>query len=1049
MKQVFILGAATPKHSLYSGESKNFLLHSLNEKTRILDWTINALKEAGVGSEEIYFVGGEEVDKIIKFYPNLNYVVNPKWKETHVVGSLKYAMKSWRGGEAIILFADTLFRTEVFREVFANDAEILAGVDSKWKERIKDQSLIDSAEKVIIENQRIVKAGKEEIDSNKAFGQFTGLLYLNQESASFVNDLLLQNESRSIAHRLTDYSNLSDLLNCLAQSDNFEVNIIDVSNSWTELDSVEDVSRFVFGTKAETLHRIKPMLKNSIICNQIHFNLREWNEEKSNILNKIQNRFGNTPIIIRSSSTEEDSWDSSQAGAFLSIADVDPSDRTVLDDAIKSVVKVFSEKGQDGANLHNQVLIQPFIKNVEMSGVVFTQSLESGAPYFTINYDDVSGKTDTITSGSNNEHNTVKIFEGVEKHRIKDVRLRSLMIATEELVHLLGYKALDIEFVLTKKKELYIVQVRPITIRVNRENSEVFESRMLSQAKLIESRLKPKSNIFGNTSILADMPDWNPAEMIGTRPTPLAFSLYEYLITNSTWRIARAKMGYNDPQFERLMFMIGGHPYIDVRNSFNNLIPQGLDAAFCDKLINYYLQKLKENPALHDKVEFEIVVTCFAPDVNEKLAELKSHGFTDSDLEKFKIALKTLTEGAVTERVNSIDELIAQTESIQEHIQGVLRTNPEVDEIPGALQYVLDDCIENGTIPFSILARNGFIASSFLRGFVATGVISEEEKNTVLKGIETVAGDLVSDMNSVKEGSKSVKSFLTRYGHLRPGSYDITSLSYEEAPEYYFTISEGQGVASEANGEDISERVYRFDHFKQILSEESIHKINKALLELNLSFDANTLLTFVEKATWAREFAKFNFSKSLNQALKMINRLGEEHGFTREEMSYVRIEDLINLGFHGESASWKLYLKEKTSSGKLWYNQVNAVETASVITGVDDLFIVEEFESKANYVTTQSVSGEIFVLNPNSEPDEMDGKIVVIEGADPGFDWIFMHPIAGLITKYGGAASHMTIRCAEFGLPAAIGCGPDQYDKVVKSKKVELNCLNKKIICLV
>mgnify|MGYP000692909025 CR=1 FL=1 len=67
------------------------------------------------------------------------------------------------------------------------------------------------------------------------------------------------------------------------------------------------------------------------------------------------------------------------------------------------------------------------------------------------------------------------------------------------------------------------------------------------------------------------------------------------------------------------------------------------------------------------------------------------------------------------------------------------------------------------------------------------------------------------------------------------------------------------------------------------------------------------------------------------------------------------------------------------------------------------------------------------------------------EGADPGFDWIFLHPITGLITKYGGAASHMTIRCAEFGLPAAIGCGEEWYNRLKVANNIELNCANKQI----
>ena len=53
----------------------------------------------------------------------------------------------------------------------------------------------------------------------------------------------------------------------------------------------------------------------------------------------------------------------------------------------------------------------------------------------------------------------------------------------------------------------------------------------------------------------------------------------------------------------------------------------------------------------------------------------------------------------------------------------------------------------------------------------------------------------------------------------------------------------------------------------------------------------------------------------------------------------------------------------------------------------------------------------------------MFDKIVLIENADPGFDFLFSYKIKGLITKYGGANSHMAIRCMELGLPAIIGSG--------------------------
>ena len=75
-----------------------------------------------------------------------------------------------------------------------------------------------------------------------------------------------------------------------------------------------------------------------------------------------------------------------------------------------------------------------------------------------------------------------------------------------------------------------------------------------------------------------------------------------------------------------------------------------------------------------------------------------------------------------------------------------------------------------------------------------------------------------------------------------------------------------------------------------------------------------------------------------------------------------------------------------------------------------------------------------------------DNKIVCIENADPGFDFIFTKKISGLITKFGGANSHMAIRCAELGIPAAIGVGENLFTQIIKSKIVTIDCERKKII---
>ena len=74
----------------------------------------------------------------------------------------------------------------------------------------------------------------------------------------------------------------------------------------------------------------------------------------------------------------------------------------------------------------------------------------------------------------------------------------------------------------------------------------------------------------------------------------------------------------------------------------------------------------------------------------------------------------------------------------------------------------------------------------------------------------------------------------------------------------------------------------------------------------------------------------------------------------------------------------------------------------------------------------------------------LSDKIVCIENADPGYDFVFSHKINGLITAFGGPNSHMSIRCNEFGIPAAIGIGDKKFQQLINNDTLFLDC--KKVI---
>ena len=72
------------------------------------------------------------------------------------------------------------------------------------------------------------------------------------------------------------------------------------------------------------------------------------------------------------------------------------------------------------------------------------------------------------------------------------------------------------------------------------------------------------------------MSDWNPAEMIGTKPHILASSLYSELITDNVWAIQRNDYGYKNVEPNRLMINLAGTTYIDIRTDFNSFLPRVL-----------------------------------------------------------------------------------------------------------------------------------------------------------------------------------------------------------------------------------------------------------------------------------------------------------------------------------------------------------------------------------------------------------------------------------------------------------------------------------------
>lgn len=784
-------------------------------------------------------------------------------------------------------------------------------------------------------------------------------------------------------------------------------------------------------TKAQTLSSLKSKLILFHIPELITFESGQYLSAPEKYVKLIKKKFNGRTLVIRSSASDEDGKNKSLAGAYESVLNVCSKDSSAISDAIETVINSY-QRNHSVSDIkmvqNDEVMIQEMVLNSSMSGVIFTHDLNTGAPYYVINYDDESGLTNTVTAGDGKYSNRTIYIHREAQDSLRSERFKQLLDAVHELELTLNSEFLDIEFAIGEDLKPHLFQVREITTQPNwnRAVAKRINAALEGIQANVQNRLKPMTGVFGATTVLGQMPDWNPAEMIGRAPRALAFSLYKTLITDHAWRIAREQMGYAIPTGQPLMLSLAGQPFIDTRLSFHSYLPRGLSADLSNKLVDAWVQRLQEHPEFHDKIEFDVAITTYSFDIDEKIDSFLKGTLNPNEKIEFKDALLHMTQdllmgrgkGCIAKALEKVELLAEKQSSFHNAVRDV-----DITSMFG----LIDDCIRLGTVPFSILARHGFIARTILISLNHRGILSMENIQHIQSGIRTVASELVEDMHYLQSGTLGREEFMSRYGHLRPGTYDILSRRYDQMADF---------GSNDAREPTIKENVEVFE-----LSSAQKCQIDKLLESEGFDeLNAESLLQYVKSATVGREYGKFIFTRSVSEMLELIAGFGQQHGLSREEMSYVPLGELLTVISHSSEGSVEERLRLIAEQEAERHVLSSAIRLPQVLFDEAGVHVVPFQVSHPNFITHKKITAVCVHIEADKIAPELCGRIVLIENADPGFDWIFSQQIAGLITKYGGANSHMAIRCAEFGIPAAIGCGEQRFESLLEANQILLDC---------
>ena len=736
-------------------------------------------------------------------------------------------------------------------------------------------------------------------------------------------------------------------------------------------------NRLSYGNKAKNLEYVA---KNTDI--EIPYFKEIYFDDLNNIENIVDSF--SQKIMIRSNSSSEDKEYSSSAGKYLSIGPIEKNDLKTIKKSWEMVVGSYEE--QD----NQSVIFQNYIENAKSVSVLTSYKVGSDSAYrtFSTYY---GSETDAITSGKYSEINNFFMHRSFDILPKKYEKYNVYLKIITQLEDLFKNKQLDIEMVLDKNNSPQLLQVRPLMGKKLNKKSIFDEKDVIDRnLKNYKKLNKTTADRFGTNQIYSNMSDMNPAEMIGKKPDNIAFGLYKFMFTDTTWNIQRGEFGYRKYSGGKLMELFNNVAYINVNHSLNSFLTRNLQKESCEEIINYQLNKLKENPHLHDSIEFDISRSSYVFDTVEEFSKEYKNIISPSEIFRWH---------------NDLIQINTQNKTTLEKNKKIILST--FSKLNKSFEYSKKENIklirDTMALPFTHHSRLGFVYFAQLNSLLKKEVITEDQKKLLLLSVNSISTKMKADAYEVKIGKKTLEGFLDVYGHIRAGNYNLLSSNLKNNLNFTESLINNSEQPLEDN----------------ILPKDIYMNIEKYFMINEIPLEASAWIDMFQEGISTRENSKFYYTKGIDG---ILNEVSEKNTSDRE------LFDLLDIEFN----------EENTSDMRLMN-----VLMPDLITSSEDFYFYEEMSKNGNYIGQGTVIGDVLLIdNEANRPNNLENKIVVIPAADPGWDWIFNYKIKSLVTKYGGPNSHMAIRCAEHNIPAILGVGENNFTVISNSKSLEIDFSN-------
>jgi glutamine kinase len=737
------------------------------------------------------------------------------------------------------------------------------------------------------------------------------------------------------------------------------------------------------GSKAAWLIRVRDSDLRCYVPPFYVLSVREWALHREHCLTQIQRQFRGCLVAVRSSRANECAGTFAQAGRYRSFGAISSSSAEALRVAIASVLHSYGDPSDD-----DQVLIQAWVGE---SIAVIGATSSSATPYpntACISYR-VGSETHAITAGWTNVQ---RFWLASDARPNADwpsaVRRSYALLAWVEAA--LKLKAVELEIAVDRRGRLRLLQVTPSTRPVSVVSTVRLRKLAARAAAHYQVRAKPREAELGRATIFGLMPDWNPAELMGEHPRALAASIFDALVARRAWREARIGLGYRRSAIHPLVAFIAGRPYVDVRASLNSLLPGSLDAEIVRPVIDASIEKLRRQPSLHDRIETELQPTCMG------FADEWRHQLVDAGL---SAAARSTWRGALLamEAIWAMRQSYASSVSaMSDALVAIKRSILFAGDDLRALIKCLDQIEKTIAQPFAADARLAFVARFQLTSLARAGGLTTSRLNEFFHSI------------SVLESPAGIAANAS--GTQRPSTFDIRVLPM---------ASKALEMRRVVNPMTPTPRERR-----------SIHGL---LSHAGIAADSDAWLTLAQQRIELREHTKYLLSDALSCWFSALARCGAERGLSTDDLSHLSVSSLQN---HHDATS----LLRRADRARALHDHEHAIRMPILISHRRDFVASTDSSLRPTFFGCGRVSGRVQVIDRFTERGSIaPGTIVLISAADPGFDWIFEHQIAALVTCFGGPHSHMAIRCNEISLPCVLGCGETTYQALANARCISID----------